>query len=226
MKELNFSLPNEQTLALQVEKCVCIGYSGRNQEMVKLHIEELAHAGIPAPPEVPMVYQVGNLLATQDANVQLLGKQTSGEVEFVILISPKGKYLTVGSDHTDRKLEGVSIPYAKQICPKPVASEAWLLEEVLPHWDQLLLKCEIEFNNKWDLYQEGSAAAVLPVLEILAFAQKRNSIAESGTILFCGTVPIKEGNFKYGSAYRLTLSDPVLNRSINHVYQVQDISQN
>lgn len=225
MNELTFSLPDESTFVLRVTKNVCIGYAGRNQEMVKMHIEELAHEGIPAPPEVPMVYPVSNLLATQDPEIQLLGDQTSGEVEFVLLITPQGKYVTVGSDHTDRKLEGVSIPYAKQICPKPVSSKAWLLEEVLSHWDLLQLTCEIELNDKWELYQEGSVAAVLPVQEIVDFAEKRNSISERGTVLFCGTVPIHGGKFKYGSAYRLTLTDPVLNRSICHEYKVTNISQ-
>jgi 2-keto-4-pentenoate hydratase/2-oxohepta-3-ene-1,7-dioic acid hydratase in catechol pathway len=226
MQSLIFTLSNKKTISLNVKKSVCIGYSGRNQEMVKKHIDELAHEGIPAPPEVPMVYPISNLLVTQSENVQILGEQTSGEVEFVILVSPAGKYLTVGSDHTDRKLEAVSIPYAKQVCPKPVATEAWLLEEVLPHWDQLLLTCEVEINNKWELYQEGSVSAVLPVQEILQFAQKRHCIEDNGTVLFCGTVPIVGGKFKYGSAYRLTINDPILGRSIQHTYKVQNISAN
>lgn len=225
MKELIFSLSNDKRLLINVEKSVCIGFSGRNQEIVRLHIEELAKEGIPAPPEVPMVYPVSNLLVTQNSDVQILGEQTSGEIEFIILISLEGKYITVGSDHTDRKLEAISIPYAKQICPKPIANEAWLLEEVIPHWDQLLLKCDIELNNQWELYQEGSVAAVLPVQEIVEFALKRNCITENGTVIFCGTVPINGGGFKYGSAYRLTISDPILDRCISHVYKVINISK-
>jgi 2-keto-4-pentenoate hydratase/2-oxohepta-3-ene-1,7-dioic acid hydratase in catechol pathway len=226
LKQLTFSLPNGEVLSLHVAKSVCIGYSGRNQESVRMHIEELAHEGIPAPPEVPMVYPVSNLLVTQDKDIQIVGEQTSGEVEFVILISSDGKFVSVGSDHTDRKLEAISIPYAKQACPKPVATEAWPLEEVLVHWDQLYLTCEIKLNDQWELYQEGSLASVLPVHEILEFAQRRNCIDENGSVLFCGTVPIIEGKFKYGSAYRLTMTDPVLHRSIVHVYKVENIFAN
>jgi 2-keto-4-pentenoate hydratase/2-oxohepta-3-ene-1,7-dioic acid hydratase in catechol pathway len=226
VNQLTFSLPNGKVLSLHVAKSVCIGYSGRNQEAVRMHIEELAHEGIPAPPEVPMVYPISNLLVTQDKDIQILGEQTSGEVEFVILISSDGKFVSVGSDHTDRKLEAISIPYAKQACPKPVATEAWPLEEVLVHWDQIHLTCEIKMNDQWELYQEGSLASVLPVHEILEFAHKRNCIDENGSVLFCGTVPILDGKFKYGSAYRLTMTDPVFDRSIVHVYKVENIFAN
>lgn len=209
----------------RVKNAVCIGYSGRNQEMVKRHIEELSLEGIAPPPTIPMVYPISNILVTQEEMIDVLGKKTSGEVEFVILINHDKALVTVGSDHTDRRLESYSIPYAKQATPKPIAKEAWNLEDVVNHWDKLQLKCEISLNRRWQEYQEGSVAANLPVNDIIAFAERNNVIDRQGTVLFCGTVPIIGGQFKYGEKYRLTLIDPVLNRKIQHEYEVRDITK-
>lgn len=221
MHQFEFSLPDGNNISINIKSVVCIGYTGRNQEMVKKHIEELARQGIPAPPEVPIVYPVSNLLLTQEPTIQLLGEETSGEVEFVLLISSAGSFLTVGSDHTDRKLETYSIPYAKQVCPKPIAKQAWQLAEVLDHWDSLCLECQIKTEDEWQMYQYGTVESILPVQEILQLAKKRNCIDGEGTALFCGTVPIAGDTFQYATAYRITISDPVLNRSITHTYRLQ-----
>lgn len=223
MHDLTFTVPSQETVSFEIKKSACIGYSGRNQEMVKKHIDELALEGIAPPPSVPMVYPVSDVLVTQNEEIQVLGAKTSGEVEFVLLINNKGTLVTVGSDHTDRELEGYSIPYAKQATPKPVAKEAWVLDDVLDHWDELQLTCEIHFNQEWEVYQTGSITAVMSVGQIIDFAKSRNVVDEEGTVLFCGTVPIAGGTFKYGDAYRLTIQDPVLHRSIHHEYRVEDI---
>jgi hypothetical protein len=224
MYSINFSGPNGENVNFSVKNSACIGYSGRNQEMVKKHIEELAAEGIQPPPSIPMVYPVSNILVTQDDEIQVLGKKTSGEVEFVLLINNEKTYVTVGSDHTDRELEGYSIPYAKQATPKPIAKEAWLLTEVLDHWDDLQMTCEIFINDKWEVYQNGNVTANLSVKDIMTFANSKNAVDPEGTILFCGTVPILGGQFIFGEGFRLTLADPVLNKKIKHEYWVRDIT--
>jgi hypothetical protein len=224
MYYMKYSLPNGEKVNFPVKNSACIGYSGRNQELVKKHIEELALEGIAPPPSIPMVYPVSNILVTQDEEIHVLGRKTSGEVEFVLLINNEKTYVTVGSDHTDRELEGYSIPYAKQATPKPVAKEAWLLDEVLDHWDDLQLNCEIFINNHWVAYQSGKVTANLAVDDILKFANSKQAIDLEGTILFCGTVPILGGQFIFAEGFRLTLTDPVLERTIKHEYWVRDIS--
>jgi hypothetical protein len=221
---MKYSLPNGENVNFTVKNSSCIGYSGRNQEMVKKHIEELAVEGIEPPPSVPMVYPISNILVTQDEEIHVLGKKTSGEVEFVLLINNKKTYVTVGSDHTDRELEGYSIPYAKQATPKPVAKEAWLLDEVLDHWDDLQLSCEIFVNNNWEVYQSGNVTANLAVDDILKFANSKAAVDPEGTVLFCGTVPILGGQFIFADAFRLTFTDPILGRTIQHEYSVRDIT--
>jgi hypothetical protein len=136
-----------ENVFVQPHKDVCIGYSGRNQEVVKKHIDELATEGIAPPPEVPMLYPVSQLLVTQEDKIQVLGDKTSGEVEFVVISQDDHQWISIGSDHTDRELEAYSIPYAKQATPKPLAKKAWDLNEVLPHWDQIELSCEIMIDG-------------------------------------------------------------------------------
>jgi hypothetical protein len=221
---MKYALQNGEEVTFPVKNSACIGYSGRNQEMVKKHIEELALEGIAPPPSIPMVYPVSNILVTQDEEIHVLGKKTSGEVEFVLLIHNGKKYVTVGSDHTDRELEAYSIPYAKQATPKPLAKEAWLLDEVIDHWDELQLKCEIFKDHNWISYQDGHVTANLAVDDILKFAVSKQAIDPEGTILFCGTVPILGGQFIFGDGFRLTLTDPVLGRTIKHEYWVKDIT--
>lgn len=61
------------------------GYAGRDQTRVREHIEELALIGVPVPANIPTLYPLANNnLATADA-IQVQNKETSGEIEYVIL---------------------------------------------------------------------------------------------------------------------------------------------
>jgi 2-keto-4-pentenoate hydratase/2-oxohepta-3-ene-1,7-dioic acid hydratase in catechol pathway len=224
MHKLSFHVTGGETIEFPVEKAICVGYSGRNQDMVKQHIEELAHEGIAPPPSVPMIYPISDILVTQNPCIDVLGGKTSGEVEFVLLQGRDETYVTVGSDHTDRELEGYSIPYAKQATPKPVAQDAWKVEEVIDHWDEIELTCEINIHGQWETYQTGQVSAVMSISDILKFTDEKKCLSEHGNVIFCGTVPILGGTFKYGTEFRLRMHDPVLDRDIIHAYQVRDIS--
>jgi hypothetical protein len=52
---------------------------------------------------------VANTLISNATAIQVSGPDTSGEVEFVLLSKPDGMYVTVGSDHTDRKAETIGV---------------------------------------------------------------------------------------------------------------------
>lgn len=223
---LSFLLDNE-SVNIDVKGAICIGYAGRNQELVKAHIEELAKEGIAPPPEVPMVYPVSDLLVTQEEEVQVLGTKTSGEVEFVLIHHKDEWYVTLGSDHTDRELEAYSIPYAKQATPKPIAKQLWRMADCTAHWDELVLTCEIqEQGGQWEIYQSGTVASILSLEEIFRFLEKKEALHPNGsTVVFSGTVPVKDGHFRFAPNYRLTLHDPVLKREITLNYQVEDISK-
>ena len=87
----------------------------------------------------------------------------SGEVEFV-LIGWQGRiFVGCGSDHTDRKVEAYSVTVSKQMCDKPVASVLWELEDVIAHWDKMILRSWAMIDGARVLYQEGTLDAMLPV---------------------------------------------------------------
>ena len=72
--------------------------------------------------------------------IQVLGDDSSGEVEPVLVGADNRLWVTVGADHTDRKVESYGIAVAKQMCAKPIGRTAWRFEEVEPHWDRLMLR--------------------------------------------------------------------------------------
>src|SRR5258708_12632952 len=107
--------------------------------------------------------------------MEVWGAQSSGEVEFV-LIGWQGRiFVGVGSDHTDRKVETYSVTVSKQMCDKPIGSVLWELEDVIGHWDQMILRSFAWIDGARVLYQEGTLDPMLPVTELIArvFADKR-----------------------------------------------------
>lgn len=62
-----------------------------------------------------MIYDISTNLLTTDQSISVVQESSSGEAE-VIIMSVKGKwYVGLGSDHTDRELEKVSIQKSKQV---------------------------------------------------------------------------------------------------------------
>lgn len=154
----------------------------------------------------------------------MIGKQTSGEAEIVLVFGDTSEdvFVTVGSDHTDRGLETVDINKSKQVCDKPFASKAWKLEEVIDHWDELLLSSQVYVNGKWEDYQRHQISAVISYDEIKSFLVGKD-IDLKNSIIFSGTVPLLNG-FKYGEKFRMVFTDPVTKDEIISEYSISDIS--
>ena len=88
-------------LIFTVRRMVNAGYVGRNREAVQAHIDEMLREGIPAPASVPMLFPMPVDNVTTAASIEVFGEQTSGEIEFVLLLAGDEMYVAVGSDHTD-----------------------------------------------------------------------------------------------------------------------------
>lgn len=99
--------------------------------------------------------------------VAFVGDKTCGEVEYVIVLCHGKIYIGVGSDHTDRELEAVNVPKAKQICAKPICASLWDYEEIKDHWDEIRLRSWQTVGGEEILYQEGTLRDILPVETIL-----------------------------------------------------------
>ena len=196
---------------------IVAGWTGRNPEGVQHHIEELAALGVAPPSHVPLFYRVSTSLLVQSSEIDVLGAATSGEVE-PLLIKLNGElFLGLGSDQTDRDIEAVSVAASKQACPKPVSATLWRFEEVAPHLDQLVLRCAIQEGGNWTLYQEGTLAGIRPLGELAG-----NAGLVDGQAMLCGTLGTI-GGVRPAGAYRMSLSDPVRDRTLELGYRVRSL---
>ena len=96
------------------------------------------------PSEVPLYCRVSSGLLVHSDTIEVVGPETSGEVEPLIIQSAGDLWLGLASDHTDRGLEAHSVAASKQICAKPAAKEVWRLSDVVADLDSLILRCSIK----------------------------------------------------------------------------------
>ncbi|MFK7997171.1 MAG: DUF2848 domain-containing protein [Granulosicoccus sp.] len=215
---MNFiDVDSSQTNNFSVEHVYIAGWTARNKQSVDHHIQELAELGISPPSKVPLYYRVSNRLLTQDDNIEVLGITTSGEVE-PLLIQHKGNiWIGLASDHTDRELEAYSVAASKQACLKPISKQLWNFHSVKDHLDSLILRCMINEDNQWTLYQEGSLETIRPLVELI-----RDSGFGDNAAMLCGTLAAK-GGVRPANAYKMELLDPVLDRKIHLDYTVRTL---
>jgi len=190
---------------------VIAGWTGRDEAALRKHIKELEEIGVKPPKTTPIFYRVSADLLTFASEIQVSGPDTSGEVEFVLLSKPDGLWVTVGSDHTDRKAETVGVSLSKQLCHKPIAKDAWRYDEVKPHWEKLVLRSWTD----GELYQEGAVTAMRSPEDLLA-----RYPLKPGWAMFCGTLAAK-GGIRPGKVFRMELEDPVRKRSLKHAYRIE-----
>jgi hypothetical protein len=189
---------------------VIAGWTGRDEAQLKKHIMELAEIGVKPPRTTPIFYRVANTLISNATSIQVSGTDTSGEVEFVLLSKPDGLWVTVGSDHTDRKAETIGVSLSKQLCEKPIAKDAWKYDDVKPHWDKLVLRSWADGK----LYQEGPVTAMRSPEDLMG----RHPL-KTGWAMFCGTLAAK-GGIRPADVFRMELEDPVRKKKLAHEYRI------
>ena len=217
MHQLAFDFHGVGTRTVPVRDLVIAGWTGRDRHKVQEHIDELAAIGVAPPPTVPCFYRAGAALLTTAPEVDCLGADSSGEVEFILLMREEGWWVGAGSDHTDRKVEAHSITVSKQMCPKPVAPLLWRFEEVAPHWDRLELTAEVDDCHGFVRYQHGSVAAMRSPHDLVRAYEAGGHRIAPDTLMFGGTLPVT-GGIRPRAAFRFALHDPVRNQTIRHAY--------
>lgn len=205
---------------VDIDELVIAGWTGRDVAALEDHIEELKAIGVQPPSKVPLYYRVAADLLTQADAIHVLGDDTSGEAEPVLVGTPDRLWVTVGADHTDRKLESYSVAHSKQVCSKVIGRTAWRFEEVEPHWDQIILRSFIEEGGKKVPYQEGLLAKIRAPRDLIAGWRDGDKRLPAGVVMFCGTLPAI-GGIRSSSRFDMELDDPVLGRKISHSYIVQ-----
>ncbi len=219
-KTLTFTIHGAETTreeALTIRTFVIAGWTGRDKKALEEHIRELEELGVPRPATTPIYYRIASARLTQDETLEHTGGDSSGEVEFVVLQANGQRYLGLASDHTDRVVETHGIAISKQICDKPIARDLWLLDDVLGHWDQLILRSWAVNGGKRELYQQGPVTAMLPPQDILDGF--RDVPLENGSAMLCGTLAAI-GGIRPAERFEFELEDPVLQRTIRHGYDI------
>lgn len=215
---LSFTTP-AGPVSVPVRHCVVAGWTGRDKTAVDHHIEELAAIGVPGPSKVPLYYRVAAEQVLQGASVQVLGRDSSGEVEPVLIATDDGLLLTVGSDHTDRKVESYSIAVSKQMCPKVLATAAWQVEPG-PWMDRLTLESRATIDGREVVYQSGTFAMIRPLADLVA----GYGGLKPGTVMLCGTVPAT-GGIRYADRFAMRLGDPESGAAVEHAYTIETLPE-
>ena len=197
---------------MQVEQLVIAGWTGRDEAALKKHMQELEAIGVKPPKTTPIFYRVAASLFTNATRIEVSGPDTSGEVEYVLLQQPDGLWVTVGSDHTDRKAETIGVSLAKQLCAKVACADAWPYAEVKPHWDKLVLRSWADGA----LYQEGPVTTMRSPEDL---TQRYGGLVP-GAAMFCGTLAAK-GGIRGAQRFAMEMEDPVLKRKLTHEYRVE-----
>jgi len=221
MFDLTFTVETKAAttpLTLAIDQAVIAGWTGRDPVARDKHIAELEAIGIARPATTPIYYRCSARRLTLEDSIEVCGNDSSGEVEF-LLIGWQGRTLVgLASDHTDRKVESYSVTVSKQMCDKPVASTLWELEDVIGHWDKLILRSWAWIKGKRELYQEGTLDAMLPVQTLLDKGFEGGKLPD-GCAMFGGTFAAK-GGIRPADRFEYELEDPVRKRTIRHAYDV------
>ena len=152
--------------------------------------------------------------------MQAVGGDSSGEVETFVFAVDGEMYVSIASDHTDRKLETYSVALSKQVCVKPVARAAgrW------PTWPAT--------GTSWSSARTSSrtaSACCTRKARWPACARRRiagytggAAVLPEGAGMTCGTVGAI-GGIRPSADFSMELYDPRRQRSLRHRYHVEEL---
>lgn len=204
-------------IGLEPKALIIGGWAGRDEAAIHHHIEELAAIGVPRPSSVPVYYRAAASTLVQGERLEVLGPNTSGEVEPVIVSLADGLWVGLGSDHTDRKAETMGIALSKQLCGKPLGPTLWPFSEVEEHWDALQLRAYAIIDGERVLYQDGTLAALRTPSDLIA--RLPGGTLPVGAVMFGGTLGAI-GGIRPAARFEMELEDPVLGRTMRHGYDI------
>jgi Protein of unknown function (DUF2848) len=210
--------------SIQISSLTIAGWTGRDREGVDRHIRELAELGVKPPSSTPCYYTLTPDLLTSADVVSFCGKDSSGEAEFVIISMNDGLWVGLGSDHTDRRVETYSVTVSKQMCRKPIGSDFWALDDVVQHWDELIIRSYvIEEGGRRLLYQEGAVSMMRTPRDLIVGAPNFvDGSLPTGAAMFCGTLAAI-GGIRPAERFEMELHDPVLGRTLQHAYTINNL---
>jgi hypothetical protein len=213
----------KKEVSFEIKGAILCGYTGRDQSAVKRHIEELKKEGVKPPPSVPTFYPKPPQGIALEGGMDVEGQETSGEVEYVLLANPKGIWVGLGSDHTDRELERLDILKSKQVCPTILSHSLWMYEELRGHWDKIEIRSWATTAGKKILYQESTLATILPPEELIRLVQQKVRGSLEGIAIYSGTPPLKTDGIIFADRFEGELYDPILKRKLTLHYSIHTL---
>ena len=215
-------------ITFEAQALIMAGWAGRDQAAVEQHMAELGALGVPPPSRTPLFYRMDPALLSTASAIDVLGENTSGELETVLVALADGLWVGLGSDHTDRAMEAHGVAISKQLCRKPMTPVLWRFEEVAGHWDDLLLRAHIVEDGRRTLYMAAALATVLPPDNLIegyrcSIGLAREGELPAGTVLFMGALNAI-GGIRPARQFEMVLEDPVLGRSLRHAYQARPLA--
>jgi Protein of unknown function (DUF2848) len=203
-----------------IDDAIIAGWTGRDPVALEEHVKELEALGVKRPASTPIFYRVAAARLTTDTEIEAVGANSGGEVEFVLLQHDGRMWVGIGSDHTDREVEAYGVTVSKQLCDKPLAPVFWAFDDVAPHWDQLKLRAHVVENGERKLYQEGGVTAMLAPLDLIGRCLGGGAQLPENTLMYCGTLAAR-GGVRPTERFEYEIEDPVLGRRIAHAYSVR-----
>lgn len=211
-------------VTVAIDRVVNAGYSGRDRESVRKHVDELVEDGIEAPDRVPTTYRVPpGVLRVDPGAIQVVGEDTSGEAEFALLVTGTETYVVAASDQTDRNLECDDVRKSKAIAPNVLSRDAWRFSTVRDRWDDIELRAWNVVDGERVRYQDATLGQILEPDAILEMVRDRYGGPLDGTAILSGTVPVVSGELQPGSRFEVELVDPDAGRSLSVTYDVTPI---
>ena len=209
-----------EEISVAIRQLVIAGWAGRDEAVVRARIEALRERGVAPPSEVPRYYRLSPELLVTAGQIHVLGTDTSGEVEAVLIGSQEGMLVTVGSDHTDRKVEAYSVVVAKQLCLKPVAETVWRYADLAEAWDDLQLAADRVVDGVREAHQRGGLATLRRPEELIAGCFGGMQELPPGAVMFLGALPAT-GPIAGADRFELSLTDPRTGAALTHGYDVE-----
>ena len=216
-KKLEFLIDGVTERTVVINNLIIAGWTGRNVEAMEAHISELEKLGVSRPTKTPTFYRCGVEQLTMEREFQVIGTDSSGEIEFFILSLDDGYWVGLGSDHTDRAVEVIDVTVSKQMCAKPIAKKLWRYDDIIDHWNDLTLKASIIVDGKEEEYQEGLVTTMKDPKDLIALYTGGKKLLP-GTLMFCGTLAVS-GGVRSADIFQASLIDPILDRKIEFSYQ-------
>ena len=214
--------------SMDFSRCYNLGFTMRDEAKMQAHLEECYKLGIKELicERPPLVMPISSWAVLTDTHIGVQRPKTSGEVEIVTIVDENDEiFVSVGSDHTDRSLETIDIPWSKQVAPNVVAPQMWRWNDVKDHWDDIHMESWVIDQGETVKYQEAMVNEFWTPAEMVQGLRDSVVRVPGANILFSGTVVSIGEKLRFAESWTIKMTDPVLNRVIEHTYTVDVLAR-